>query len=484
MGYEEGFEALTTGDYRRAVELLERAAIDTAFASDMVNHAYTLALYRANERGRLADVAFQIGSSLVASDPASAMDYFQRALQAGLDGERTRQIAEVHEKWMTERAPSRISGVITSVGHVLNSVVPEHPQTIYIRLLIESLRAQGIESRVFTTESSVAWFMNASTTPLTAVNASEALGVPLAIATIDGDFEQRAERVAGSIRESGLSLIFYHSGFSDQIATRVASIKPSPVQVNVNHGTGMVANLFDGVIHLHRNALQRSSHGAHTAMWIPATSDIERRLQTSGFESRASLGVGSATSLSASFSGPNRDQASFVNALIEILKRFPGHFHFFAGAGDVRAFRGQLHSEGVLSRIRFLGQAAGVLPLLGAIDVYLAPFPDTGSASVLELMGAGKPIVAMKYSSNPEFNTTAELVELAELTPRTPGEYIQSADRLIRDASVRSRLGDALQKRFQAEFRPSLIGERYVAFITKLGFTTSNSSHTSQPSSQ
>jgi glycosyltransferase involved in cell wall biosynthesis len=484
MGFEEGFEALTNGDYRRAVDLLERAAADSAFTSDRINHAYTLALYRANERARLADVAFQVGSSLAESDPASAMDYFQRALQAGLNGERTRTIAEIHEKWMAERERVPIPEAVHAVGHVINSLVPEQTQAVYIRLLIESLRSQGIESRVFTTESGAAWFNNPSTTPLTTAAATEALAVPVTVASVAGDFEQRSQRVADSIRDSGLPLIFYHSGFSDQIAARVAGIKPAPLQVSVNHETGMDANLFDGFIHLSRNALERSRHGELPAVWIPATSDIVRRLQGSGFESRASLGVDAATSLSASFSGPTRDQTAFVNALIEILKRFPGHFHFFAGAGDVRAFRGLLHSEGVLSRIRFLGQVSDTLRLLGAVDVYVAPFPDAGSGSVLELMGAGKPIVAMKYPSNAEFNTTAELVDLAELTPLTPAEYIQCADRLIRDAAHRSRLGDALQERFQAEFRPSLLGERYVAFIRKLGLTPSSNSHTSQPSSQ
>ena len=56
-------------------------------------------------------------------------------------------------------------------------------------------------------------------------------------------------------------------------------------------------------------------------MWIPSTSDIEQRLKETTFESRASLGIESASSVSASFSGPNRNQADFVNALIELLDR-------------------------------------------------------------------------------------------------------------------------------------------------------------------
>src|SRR6185295_13841626 len=142
----------------------------------------------------------------------------------------------------------------------------------------------------------------------------------------------------------------------DQIAARVAALRPSPLQINVDHEGEMDADLFQGCIHLSQNGLERSRFKDRPAMWIPSTSDIEHRLKETVFESRSSLGVESATSASASFSGPNRNQTDFVNTLIELLKRFPKHFHFFTGAGDVRAFRGLLHSEGVLSRIRFLGQ--------------------------------------------------------------------------------------------------------------------------------
>src|SRR6185436_18792917 len=98
MAYEEGFEALNTGDYKRAVELLGHAAESTGFTSDLVNHAYTLALHRANERERLAEVAFRVAAHFIDSDPASGMDYFQRAIQAGLDSGRARTIGEIYEE--------------------------------------------------------------------------------------------------------------------------------------------------------------------------------------------------------------------------------------------------------------------------------------------------------------------------------------------------------------------------------------------------
>ena len=79
MNYEDAFEALKNGDFKGAVPLLEKAARETGYTSDVINHAYTLALHHADDKPRLSEVSFRVASSLVQDDPASAMDYFQRA---------------------------------------------------------------------------------------------------------------------------------------------------------------------------------------------------------------------------------------------------------------------------------------------------------------------------------------------------------------------------------------------------------------------
>src|SRR5689334_4552753 len=159
-GCEEGIAALNRGEYRRAVELLERAAAENDFASDLINHAYTLALFRANEKSRLADIAFRIALNAVAEDPASALDYFQRAVQAGLDAAQLRRLGEIHESWAGEWERVKLSGDVTRVGHVVSSLVPDHPQTSYVRIVVESLKLLGVHSTIFTTECGAAWFSN------------------------------------------------------------------------------------------------------------------------------------------------------------------------------------------------------------------------------------------------------------------------------------------------------------------------------------
>ena len=119
MSYEEAFSALKAGEYERAAKLFEPAAREMGYGSDIINNAYTLALHLAADQSRLADVAFRVGKMLLPDDPASALDYFQRALFAGLDGKRSRQIGEVFEEWSEAVREKRYMPVVPiSVGRV------------------------------------------------------------------------------------------------------------------------------------------------------------------------------------------------------------------------------------------------------------------------------------------------------------------------------------------------------------------------------
>jgi predicted O-linked N-acetylglucosamine transferase (SPINDLY family) len=286
---------------------------------------------------------------------------------------------------------------------------------------------------------------------------------------VEGDFIERAEKVADLIRRLDIPVAFFHGSLAEQITARVAAMRPAPLQVHVNHGSEMELDVFDGFIHLFQNALTRSRFSSHVAEWIPLASDIETRLQMSDPVTRQSLGLESATSVSATYGDLQKVAGGgYVRALTEIMKRFPKHFHLFAGAGNVRSMRSVLHSEGVLSRVRFFGDVGDIAPLLPVVDVYLASFPASGGRAVIEAMGAGKPVVVLRFPSDSQYNSGAELVGVHELIAPGEADYIQIADRLLRDPALRQKQGAAMLARFRSEFRPERQAERYVKFIERL----------------
>ena len=308
MSYQEALDSLKTGDFQKASQLLEKAAIETGYTSEAVNHAYTLALYRIGDKSRLAEIAYRIGRSLLDSNPALAMDYFQRAIFAGLDEAHIRKIGEVFEGWSSGQSPARASeqqpkAPVKRVAHVVGCLLPGHAPTQYVKMLCSSLAKEGVESLVFTTEWAASWFFNPE-------GVAQSQDVDIAaqtfVASVEGDFEERADRIVDAIRASGVEAAFYHASLAEQITARVASRRPAPIQVNVNHGSEMDADLFDGYIHLFHNALERTRVTNRHMEWIPLASDIEQRLKAHPPATRASLGIREAKSVSATFGNLNK----------------------------------------------------------------------------------------------------------------------------------------------------------------------------------
>src|SRR5262249_49010180 len=153
-----------------------------------------------------------------------------------------------------------------------------------------------------------------------------------------------------------IQVAYFHGSLLEQITARVACMRPASVQINVNHGTEMDVDVFDGRIHLFQNALERTKYASDVAAWIPLASDIEARMQMSESVTRQAMGLESASSISATFGNlSNAAGSGYLRCLSEVMKRFPKHFHLFAGPGNVRVVRSHLHAEGVLPRVRFLG---------------------------------------------------------------------------------------------------------------------------------
>ncbi len=463
----DALQALRAGDFKTAASLLKVIVETNNYSSPPINTAYTLALYKIGEQSELVEVCYRIGNLLVGSDPGLAMDFFQRSILAGLSADRVRKIGELFEKWATPRSSSDTHlPRMNRVAHVVGCLLPGHAPSLYVQLLSKAFKELGVESYVFTTEWAASWFFNAP-----GVQQSEPIEIEAKaiIASIDGNFLQRAERIAHAIKAAGIDIVLYHASLTEQITARVAAFRPARIQLNVNHAAEMDADLFEGFVHLFENGVQRTRFPSHPWRRIPLISDIEDRLNACVPATRSSFGLDDAETVSGTFGNLYKvADRTYLESLAEILKRFPRHFHVFAGAGDEAAIKDSLNAAGVLSRVRFVGHIHDVAPLLGLIDLYLNSFPHSGGQSVLEPMAAGKPVVIRRYVEASHYNVGAELAGLPDLIAGSEHEYIAIADRLLRYASLRTKSGDALRERFRASFRPRGLAQQYVDFFREL----------------
>ena len=466
MSHDNGLQALKDGDVKTAIPLLAKAVQETAYSSDALNDAYTLALYRAGEKTRLAYAAIEIGDSLLQKNPALAMDYFQRAFLGELDSACVRYIGEIYEGWAALKPSTKSpSGEpIKKVAHVVGSLQPDHEPARHLAQLIDSLSEQGVESQVFTTEWSSSWFFNTSDLSAEAPG-TVSKGI---IASTAGNFIERAERIASAIRASDVDAAFYHADLNEQITARVAAFRAARLQVNVAYGMGMDADLFDGFIHLKKQGVVASHHSTEPRIWIPAPADIAERVRACPPDMRHAMGLGAAETVSATFCDLKQvSDPRYLYVGTGLLKAFPNHFHLFAGNGDVKGIRAGFHAEGVLSRVRFLGAVSDMASVMAVSDVYLCPFKKSDETLLLEAMGAGKLCVATRSSNDPgDFN--AEILGIPEFIADSEMTYLQIAQGLLRDAEARKRGAGLIESRFHSEFSPAVLGRKYLEFLSRI----------------
>ena len=466
MSQQEALDALRAGDFEKAANLLVALVEDNQYSSDVLNHACTIALHQINSP-RLRDVAFKIGESLTARNSGLAADYFQRAILTGVDLDKVQEVSDWHGSLARPGTRKHRADIRTDrVAHVIGCFLPGHAPSLYIQLLAASLEQSGVKSHVFTTEWTSSWFFNP---PGVVQSNPPPVDAGVTVARIEGDFFDRAERIAETIRESDIDVVLYHCGASEQITVRVAALHPASIQINVNHAEEVSADLFEGFAHLFQNGLERTLLPHRPKRWIPLISDIEDRLKAAKPMKRSELGLDEAETVSATFGNLFKiSEPIHLETIARILRRHPTLYHVIAGAGDQTPIRNFFEAEKLIDRVRFVDFVPDVAGLLGMVDVYLNSFPVSAGQSVLEAMAASIPTVIRKYPHATHHNVGAELVEIPDLLAADEDAYVRIADRLIDDPDLRTHYGQILNTRFQAEFRPQGLGGKYMDFVDEI----------------
>ena len=76
-----------------------------------------------------------------------------------------------------------------------------------------------------------------------------------------------------------------------------------------------------------------------------------------------------------------------------------------------------------------------------------------------------RPGISSRAIGKSETRPRTGLTVSRKLTAPREADYIEIADRLLRNPALRQRQGQAMLDRFRAEFRPERLGERYRAFL-------------------
>jgi glycosyltransferase involved in cell wall biosynthesis len=135
------------------------------------------------------------------------------------------------------------------------------------------------------------------------------------------------------------------------------------------------------------------------------------------------------------------------------------------------AFRAGLERDaeraGVRDRVVFAGYRPDARALLGELDVFALPSWTEGlPLGVLEAMASARPVVATPVGGTPELVTDGETGLL--VPPRDPDALAAALRRLLADADLRRRLGEAGERRAREEFSLDAMCSRVLAIYDEV----------------
>jgi glycosyltransferase involved in cell wall biosynthesis len=143
---------------------------------------------------------------------------------------------------------------------------------------------------------------------------------------------------------------------------------------------------------------------------------------------------------------PEKGHAVLVSAFRMVCAAIPDAELVLIGDGPLLdRVRSQVAAQGLLSRVRFLGQVESVWSHLSKADVFaLASLREPLGLAVMEAMAAGLAVIASEIGGLPELvrpGLTGELVP-----PNDERALAASLIRLLRDEGLRERMGSAARR--------------------------------------
>jgi len=165
---------------------------------------------------------------------------------------------------------------------------------------------------------------------------------------------------------------------------------------------------------------------------------------------------------------PQKNHFLLVRGFAQAFEQYPAMELWLVGDGSLRPeVERQVQEAGLQERVRFLGLRKDVPKLLAQADMLLLPSDWEGvPLVVLEAMAAGKPVVATRVGGIPELvedGLTGILVP-----PQDPQALAAAIVRLVQDAELRRKMGEAGRRRALEQFDIRKTARQYEKLYLKL----------------
>jgi len=170
---------------------------------------------------------------------------------------------------------------------------------------------------------------------------------------------------------------------------------------------------------------------------------------------------------------PHKGQRHFIEAAALVIRQVPDARFVIAGEGELRpSLERQIKEHRLEKHVLLAGFRPDVLSLHKAFDIFVMSSITEGlGTSLLDAMAAAKPIVASSTGGIPEVVVDQETGFL--VPPRDHEAMATAIVRLLKDAELRRRMGDAGLARARLRFS----AERMVRETAKVYASLRNTHH-------
>jgi glycosyltransferase involved in cell wall biosynthesis len=282
--------------------------------------------------------------------------------------------------------------------------------------------------------------------------------IPLYLGSNTTGFTQTAGTIAGQLVRDRIDIAIFQSGLAcpiDWLAARIADI---PVKLSIHTGCslflpGMDATFMDSPDDMEREAdVWTSVHGNRILMH--KGTDLKELRRYEAYR-RSEFGIPPDAVVIGTMSNhlDARLSSPYMTVLADILKSHSDAWLLFFGAAELPEQMDFFRTQGVGNRVKFGGKQSRSAPALKVLDIYANEFPVGGSQSVMEAIGCGLPVAAMKWSQAHAESVGAEIVGPEYAVPsRDPAAYARLIENWIVNPQQRHEAARKMLARAEQSF--------------------------------
>ncbi len=299
------------------------------------------------------------------------------------------------------------------------------------------------------------------------------------VLSTDGSFLDAAESAIEYVRSFAPDVACFIGSPACAVQTAVAAARVAPVQVCLNIGVPMLSPGIDAVIY------NNPSKRARDAAFIESRGIEVFGLATSGGDARVGaemeafprkeIGVPEGVPLLASMSNVlvrRMLAGTFARDLAAFLRRNPDTWWLGIGFCEPAPFYRFLETvdggEDVRRRCVFTGGWSKPWGMVKSCQMLLNEYPEGGGNSVIETMGCGVPVVAMRAGPRHAESIGAELVGGDAIQSNDIEAYWALAEKWLRDPGAARAAGARQQARAVAELDYGVICDKYERILRAL----------------